>query len=213
MTNLDATPDDDLPVLETSERRTAVERIQGRTCAWCSAWIPYLGSGRPPKYCTQSCRQRAYELRSAGTRADRDLAAGRRRDEPVRELVERVETVVKTVVRQAPPEVVTRTVTVPAKAPAAVPAVPKTARQWLTALTDLYSRLDHGELELVDDPLWPTVERALREVVSVADFSPAYTVPPVRNPVPPVQPALPGLPQESRQVRRARERADRKKRH
>lgn len=38
-------------------------------CAWCGARLPEAGHGRPRRYCAQSCRQRAYEQRSAVQRA------------------------------------------------------------------------------------------------------------------------------------------------
>ena len=34
------------------------------TCAWCSKPIQSAGRGRPRKYCSHSCRQRAYEQRN-----------------------------------------------------------------------------------------------------------------------------------------------------
>ncbi|QGU01966.1 hypothetical protein CKALI_05480 [Corynebacterium kalinowskii] len=39
------------------------------TCAWCGKTIEAGGRGRPKKYCSHSCRQRAYEQRNnvAGT--------------------------------------------------------------------------------------------------------------------------------------------------
>ncbi len=37
--------------------------IKKPTCAWCSADIAQVGRGRPRKYCSPSCRQRAYEQR------------------------------------------------------------------------------------------------------------------------------------------------------
>ncbi|QTH60824.1 hypothetical protein J5O04_08370 [Corynebacterium hindlerae] len=39
------------------------------TCAWCGTPIEVSGRGRPKKYCSHSCRQRAYEQRNnvAGT--------------------------------------------------------------------------------------------------------------------------------------------------
>jgi len=37
-----------------------------RHCGWCGARLPEDGKvGRPRRYCTQSCRQRAYERRAA----------------------------------------------------------------------------------------------------------------------------------------------------
>jgi hypothetical protein len=48
----------------------APERLRSRTepkhCGWCGLRLPDDGKvGRPRRYCTQSCRQRAYERRSA----------------------------------------------------------------------------------------------------------------------------------------------------
>ncbi|AZA11401.1 hypothetical protein [Corynebacterium gerontici] len=34
------------------------------TCAWCSKIMSATGRGRRRKYCSQACRQRAYEQRS-----------------------------------------------------------------------------------------------------------------------------------------------------
>jgi hypothetical protein len=48
----------------------APERLKTRTdvrhCGWCGLRLPEDGKvGRPRRYCSQSCRQRAYERRSA----------------------------------------------------------------------------------------------------------------------------------------------------
>jgi hypothetical protein len=41
-----------------------------RRCGWCRRVLPQQGSvGRPRQYCGQSCRQRAYEQRTATTKA------------------------------------------------------------------------------------------------------------------------------------------------
>ena len=32
-------------------------------CSWCGKPVAYKGRGRKPKYCSRSCRQRAYEYR------------------------------------------------------------------------------------------------------------------------------------------------------
>ncbi|ALC05840.1 hypothetical protein CDES_07135 [Corynebacterium deserti GIMN1.010] len=34
------------------------------TCAWCGKDVASTGRGRPRKYCSQACRQRAYEQRN-----------------------------------------------------------------------------------------------------------------------------------------------------
>jgi hypothetical protein len=50
---------------------TAPERLRPRTeprhCGWCGLRLPEESTkvGRPRRYCSQSCRQRAYERRSA----------------------------------------------------------------------------------------------------------------------------------------------------
>ena len=36
----------------------------GTACAWCGKDIASSGRGRPRKYCSQACRQRAYEQRN-----------------------------------------------------------------------------------------------------------------------------------------------------
>ncbi len=41
-----------------------------RRCGWCRRVLTHQGAvGRPRLYCTQACRQRAYEQRSAATKA------------------------------------------------------------------------------------------------------------------------------------------------
>lgn len=41
-------------------------RAENRHCGWCGLRLPEDGKvGRPRRYCSQSCRQRAYERRSA----------------------------------------------------------------------------------------------------------------------------------------------------
>ena len=48
-------------------RRSTAEQ---RRCGWCRRVLPEQGSvGRPRQYCGQACRQRAYEQRSATTKA------------------------------------------------------------------------------------------------------------------------------------------------
>ncbi len=37
---------------------------QGPVCSWCGKDIASTGRGRPRKYCSQACRQRAYEQRN-----------------------------------------------------------------------------------------------------------------------------------------------------
>ncbi|MER5624338.1 hypothetical protein ABT061_25220 [Streptosporangium sp. NPDC002544] len=111
------------------------ERLEGRSCGWCGVHVAYSGRGRPAIYCSKSCRNRAWEVRSAEARLQRDIAAGTVRTEPVREVVR--ETVVQTRFVPAPCE--------PAELGAGS-AVPATAQQWLAHLEELAAQLREGEL-------------------------------------------------------------------
>lgn len=51
----------------SGRRRSTGEQ---RRCGWCRRVLPEQGSvGRPRQYCGQACRQRAYEQRSATSKA------------------------------------------------------------------------------------------------------------------------------------------------
>ncbi len=44
--------------------RNVTQMTEGDRCGWCRReLVPTGGRGRPRRYCRQSCRQRAYELR------------------------------------------------------------------------------------------------------------------------------------------------------
>jgi hypothetical protein len=73
------------------------ERLVKRTCAWCGTELRYSGRGRPPKFCTDNHRKRWHEREKA--KAELGDAPT---PEPVREVIERTETVVRTVVRKGP---------------------------------------------------------------------------------------------------------------
>ena len=50
--------------------RSAHQDGEVRRCGWCRRVLAQQGSvGRPRLYCTQACRQRAYEQRSAASKA------------------------------------------------------------------------------------------------------------------------------------------------
>lgn len=68
------------------------ERPLARECAWCSDPIQLNPRAQHQRYCSRSCRQRAYEVRTAARRAQHSQEAGTARSEgePVREVVERV---------------------------------------------------------------------------------------------------------------------------
>ncbi|MEU5476728.1 hypothetical protein [Streptomyces mirabilis] len=92
-------------VVSVRESAVVREQLVQRTCAWCGTAVQYKGKGRPPQYCSAAHRTRAWELRNAQTRAARPVSDGGRTQEPVREVVERTETVVRTVVREGPAKV------------------------------------------------------------------------------------------------------------
>lgn len=99
-------------------------------CEQCGQWFEPTGLGRPPKYCTDACRQRAWALRTAA----RALQA---EQDPRPKVVERVVQV--EVKRPIPAE------------PAAVPlhqAVPVDVDGWLYMLARLREQLedDRGKL-------------------------------------------------------------------
>lgn len=73
------------------------ERLVKRTCGWCGAELKYSGRGRPPRFCNDSHRKRAHEREKAKAELGEAPAP-----EPVREVIERTETVVRTVVRKGP---------------------------------------------------------------------------------------------------------------
>ncbi|MFI8565977.1 hypothetical protein ACIGGF_05370 [Rhodococcus sp. NPDC078407] len=43
----------------------SVRTRRDQTCTWCGRPVTDTGTGRKRRYCRQSCRQRAYEQRSA----------------------------------------------------------------------------------------------------------------------------------------------------
>jgi hypothetical protein len=54
----------------TSGRTDGEGNGEVRRCGWCRRVLAQQGSvGRPRLYCSQACRQRAYEQRSAATKA------------------------------------------------------------------------------------------------------------------------------------------------
>jgi len=117
------------------------ERLEGRSCDWCGVHVAYAGRGRPRSYCSKSCRNRAWEVRSAEARLQRDIVAGAARSEPVREVIR--QTVVQT--RPAPPPIAPSGAE--QSAPAALTAAsPTTAAGWMALLAELAEQLREGEL-------------------------------------------------------------------
>jgi hypothetical protein len=105
-------------------------RRAGQTlaCGWCDAPITVRGTGRTPKWCSDTCRHRAWET----TRA---AAAGRAAVDVIDRVVE-VE--VDRITEVEVPTTVVQYVE--------VPTLP-TSAQWATALTELAGELATGRVQ------------------------------------------------------------------
>lgn len=66
------------------------EHIARTPCEWCGVAIRQPPTGRRLLYCSRAHRQRAYEVRTAQARLERDQAAGVVRPEPAERVVERI---------------------------------------------------------------------------------------------------------------------------
>ncbi|MEO6144700.1 MAG: hypothetical protein ABIP19_12040 [Dermatophilaceae bacterium] len=134
----------------SSEGPTPAPRRPGQTlaCGWCGAKILLPARGRPPKWCSSSCRHRAWELTRA---AASGLAA-----------IQVVDRVVE----------VDRLVTVVQEVP--VPTVPQGAA-WPAALTQLATALDTGR---VYDRDLSALAQALAGVAEALDRRPGWRLRP-----------------------------------
>jgi hypothetical protein len=101
------------------------ERVKETTCAWCGEPVVYAGVGRPLKYCSDSRRRRASEVRTAARRAARPVSEGGWTTEPVREVVERTATVTRMTVRRGPAKL----------------RLPEDIYEWQNALAQLQSQV------------------------------------------------------------------------
>ena len=133
-------------VSATSDRRSRPSRRPGQTlaCGWCGSPILLPARGRIPKWCSSSCRHRAWEL----TRA---AASGRAAVQVVDRVVE-----------------VDRLVAVVQEVP--VPTVPGGAA-WPAALAQLVTALDTGR---VYDRDLPALVQALAGVAEALDRRPGW---------------------------------------
>jgi len=121
-------------------------RRPGQTlaCGWCGSPILIPPRGRVPKWCSSSCRHRAWEL----TRA---AASGRAAVEVVDRIVE-----------------VDRPVDVVQKVP--VNAVPK-GSAWPATLVQLVTQVDSGR---VYDRDLPALAQALQDVIAALERRPGW---------------------------------------
>ncbi len=120
-------------------------------CAWCGTTFTLATTGRIPKWCSQSCRQRAWEQRRA---AESGRSA--------------VEVVVRIVEVEKP---------VPVPHRVAVPTIPK-GGAWPEALAELVNQLDRG---LVYDRHLPNLFRAINEVLGAMERRPSRRRSPRRS--------------------------------
>lgn len=109
-------------------------------CGWCGAEVQIPPRGRVPKWCSSSCRHRAWEQRRA---AEAGLAAVEVVDRPVEVIVERE-------------KVVERRVNVPVR------QSPHSTREWIDVLDRLTwalstNRMDNADLAALE----PAVSRVL----------------------------------------------------
>jgi len=136
----------DATATTTSDGATRGPRRPGQTlaCGWCGLQILLPARGRPPKWCSSSCRHRAWELSRA---AASGLAAI--------QVVDRVVEVDRrfAVVQEVP------VVTVPHGA------------AWPAALTQLATALDTGR---VYDRDLPALAQALASVADALDRRPGW---------------------------------------
>ncbi|MER6280645.1 hypothetical protein ABT202_30840 [Streptomyces sp900105245] len=146
---------------ETHETTTVREQLLERSCEWCGEPVAYGGRGRPPRYCSPVHRRRAWEVRSAEARADRPVSEGGRSREPVREVVERTETVVRTVTRPDPGSAPSRAQ--PARRLSGEPyTLPEDAIEWIEALAVLRREVTNPRVAPFREHIARACERTLQ---------------------------------------------------
>ena len=121
---------------EPGTSRVVSERTTRRECGGCGTPLVYAGTGRPARFCSPSCRQRAWALRTAERtlRTDADP-----RPAVVHEVTERT---------------VERAVRVAAPSPAwSASSAPTRAREW-TALLDQLTGLLANDSAAVTREHW-----------------------------------------------------------
>jgi len=139
-----STATDTNPVANDAPQRSPRRTGQSLACGWCGSPILLPARGRTPKWCSSSCRHRAWEL----TRA---AASGRAAVQVVDRVVE-----------------VDRLVTVVQEVP--VTTVPKGA-EWPAALAQLATALDTGRIYERD---LPALAQALADVADALDRRPGW---------------------------------------
>jgi hypothetical protein len=144
----ESTTNDDIAVTSNAPSRSSRRPGQTLACGWCGSPILLPARGRIPKWCSSSCRHRAWEL----TRA---AALGHAAMKVVDRVVE-----------------VDRLVTVVKEVP--VPTVPQGAA-WPAGLAQLATALDTGR---VYDRDLPALAQALACVADALDRRPGWRLRP-----------------------------------
>lgn len=145
----EAATEADLSSVPSHGKLPTARRRPGQTvsCGWCGTDVSVPARGRVPKWCSNSCRHRAWEQRRA---ADSGLAAVEVVDRPVEVMVEK-----KTVVE--------RRVTVPVR------QSPHSRREWIDVLDRLTWALSTNRMDIADlGALEPALSRVL---ISFSDRS------------------------------------------
>lgn len=127
-------------------RQRSSPRAPGQViaCGWCRTKVPIPARGRIPKWCSPTCRHRAWEQARAA-------ASGRSAVEVKDRVVETVKTV--TVVQHHRVET-------------PVPMRPNTVEEFVDVLADLTARLDAGRVYDRDIPTLVAAVRATIEALS-----------------------------------------------
>lgn len=143
-TDVESSTTDAIATITDGPTRSSRRPGQTLACGWCGSPILLLARGRTPKWCSSSCRHRAWEL----TRA---AASGRAAVQVVDRVVE-----------------VDRLVTVFQEVP--VTTVPKGA-EWAAALAQLVTALDTGRVYNRD---LPALAQVLADVSDALDRRPGW---------------------------------------
>lgn len=123
--------------------RNADQSASG-TCGWCGAELAYSGKGRRPAYCSKAHRNRAWEVRTAQRRLERDLAIGTAVEQSAAPAPAARPRTVRDVRRAVKPEPLTAGMVNAEQPPSSVPATsaePSTAREWVRVLQELIRQL------------------------------------------------------------------------
>lgn len=133
-----ASPEPAQAPVQAAKRRTSRTPGQVVTCGWCGTTVAIPARGRVPKWCSASCRHRAWEQARAA-------ASDRSAVQVVDRVIDRVVEVEKTreIVREIE-----------------VSVSPKTTTEWTSVLDELTARIDTGRVYARDLPvLAPAMER------------------------------------------------------